>query len=379
MALLSSLLGNAANTKLVKNAQSALQNFGYKQQQQMPHTGSSVRIATSGLTSPTMSRASTTSVAPGMSNGLNYTPAYQTPNYLTSAPKSSNGTTALGNLLSSGGGSNYSAPSSPVQQNPYSGMEEAAQSGYDAELGAANAGFDYEREGLLSQLSSLDRQKADSLSALDTDLKGISTEVGTQKQRSEQATSDAIGQAGSIARTTQAKNRNVLRALGILNSSAAATELTKPINEFDQERARLVRGNLQRIDDLDKFYLQKVDEGKQASREIETQYTDLVGRIQNDLRFNDRQRTQAVRDATAALQARKAEIGSRLANYQTQIGQMKSTFAAQLAQIKLAEDPSANIDSILGTALSGADRVYGSNASIVQDDEKKRRLSAYGV
>ena len=378
MALLSSLLGNAANTKLVKNAQAALQNFGYKQQQQMPHTGSSVRIATSGLTSPTMSRASTTSVAPGMSNGLNYTPAYQTPNYLTSAPKSSSGSTALGSLLSSGGGG-YSAPSSPVQQNPYSGMEDAAQSGYDAELSAANEGFDYEREGLLSQLSSLDRQKADSLSALDTDLKGISTEVGTQKQRSEQATGDAIGQAGSIARTTQAKNRNVLRALGILNSSAAATELTKPINEFDQERARLVRGNLQRIDDLDKFYLQKVGEGKQASREIETQYTDLVGRIQNDLRFNDRQRTQAVRDATAALQARKAEIGTQLANYQTQIGQMKSTFAAQLAQMKLAEDPSANIDSILGTALSGADRVYGSNASIVQDDEKKRRLSAYGV
>lgn len=330
----------------------------------------------SNLFSVGSKKAPTTSAAPGTSGqvlgastGMNY-----------DVPNNPNRSTALGNLLSSGGGSaGYSAPSSPVQQNPYQGMEEAAQSGYDAELGAANAGFDYEREGLLSQLSSLDRQKADSLSALDTDLKGISTEVGTQKQRSEQATSDAIGQAGSIARTTQAKNRNVLRALGILNSSAAATELTKPINEFDQERARLVRGNLQRIEDLDKFYLQKVDEGKQAAREIETQYTDLVGRIQNDLRFNDRQRTQAVRDATAALQARKAEIGTQLANYQTQVGQLKSTFAAQLAQMKLAEDPSANIDSILGTALSGADRVYGSNTSIVQDDEKKRRLSAYGV
>lgn len=377
MALLSSLLGNAANTKLVKNAQAALQNFGYKQQQQMPHTGSSAKIATSGLSKPTMSYASSGMLGVSGSNNGVIQGSGLTANYLSNP---SNFTPAQPRTsIPSGGGGGYTTPSSPVQQNPYQGMEEAAQSGYDAELGAANAGFDYEREGLLSQLSSLDRQKADSLSALDTDLKGISTEVGTQKQRSEQATSDAIGQAGSIARTTQAKNRNVLRALGILNSSAAATELTKPINEFDQERARLVRGNLQRIEDLDKFYLQKVDEGKQAAREIETQYTDLVGRIQNDLRFNDRQRTQAVRDATAALQARKAEIGTQLANYQTQIGQMKSTFAAQLAQIKLAEDPSANIDSILGTALSGADRVYGSNASIVQDDEKKRRLSAYGV
>lgn len=377
MALLSSLLGNAANTKLVRNAQAALQNFGYKQQQQQPHTGSSAKIATSGLTKPTMSYAS--SGIPGVSGSNNgvIQGSGLTTNYLSNP---SNFTQAQPRISSpGGGGGTYSAPSNPVQQNPFQGVEDAAQAGYDAELSAANSGFDYERDGLLSQLSSLDRQKADSLSALDTDLRGIQTEVGSQKQRSDQATGDAIGQAGSIARTTQAKNRNVLRALGILNSSAAATELTKPINEFDQERARLVRGNLQRIEDLDKFYLQKVDEGKQASREIETQYTDLVGRIQNDLRFNDRQRTQAVRDATAALQARKAEIGAQLANYQTQVGQLKSTFAAQLAQIKLAENPSANLDSIMGTALSAADKAYSSNASLYQDDEKKRRLSAYGV
>lgn len=369
------LLSNYLRQKAGQAVQNIGDVFG------IPETGISEKIA--GKSTPTkygQSYASTTSAAPGMSNKINYTPAYQTPNYLSSTPKNSGGTTQLGSLLSSGGGGGtYSTPSNPVQQNPFQGVEDAAQAGYDAELSAANSGFDYERDGLLSQLSSLDRQKADSLSALDTDLRGIQTEVGSQKQRSEQATGDAIGQAGSIARTTQAKNRNVLRALGILNSSAAATELTKPINEFDQERARLVRGNLQRIEDLDKFYLQKVDEGKQASREIETQYTDLVGRIQNDLRFNDRSRTDAIKAATAALQARKVEIARELANYQNQVGKLKSTFASQLQQIKLAENPSANLDSIMGTALSAADKAYSSNASLYQDDEKKRRLSAYGV
>lgn len=293
------------------------------------------------------------------------------------------GPTALAPLLSPLPGSNQSpgggGQSQPTLSNPYQGLDQAAQSGYDAELSAANSALDYERDQLTGQLSSLDRQKANSLSSLQTQLKGVETEVGKQKERSQQGTQDAISQAGSVARTTQSKNRNVLRALGILNSSAAATELTKPINEFDQERARLVRGNLQRLQDLDDFYLQKVDESKNATREIESQYTDLVGRIQNDLRFNDRQRTQAVRDATAALQARKAEIATQMANYQAQIGQLKANFTAQIDEIANYADPAADISRIASMGITGGTGQQSSNAQIYQGDEEKRRLSQYGI
>lgn len=310
--------------------------------------------------------------------------------YSTPAPPSSmingpvvnqpSGTSKIGSsgLLSSpsGGQQPSQTYNSSFDTSP---LYDAAQSGYDSELSAANSALDYERGNLLSSLDSLGRQKADSLSSLETDLKGINTEVGAQKTRSQQATDEAIGQAGSIARTTQAKNRNVLRALGILNSSAAGTELSKPINEFDQERARLVRGNLDRIKQLDDFYLQKVDEGKQAAREIDSQYTDLVGRIQNDLRFNDRQRTQAVKDATAALNTRKSEIATTLVNYQNQVKQLKGNFAAQLAELKLAADPTADPTGIMNTGLSLADRAYGSDAQIYGGEDQRKRLSGLGL
>jgi len=299
-----------------------------------------------------------------------YTGQYRS-NPLNYSPK------PAGSVLGSATGFTTSRPSpAPSLSGLFQPPMDAAQAGYDAELGAANSALDYERSNLLSQMDSLGAQRQNSINSLSTALQGVEKEVGTQKQRSADQTQDAINQAGSVAKTTQSQNRNVLRALGILNSSAAGEQLTKPITEFDNQRAVLVKANLDRINSLDDFYNQKLSEHKNAVQSIETQFNDLVGRIQNDLRFNDRQRTDAVRQATSALQSRKAEIANSMNNYALQVDQLKGNYMKQLAEQANYVAPTANTNLISSMGLTNTSNTGRTNAQIFdRDDEERRRLS----
>lgn len=266
------------------------------------------------------------------------------------------------------------AASGPNAQNLMNEYLGAARSSSDAELSSLNTAFDQNKETLLSQLGGLDTQKTNSLATLNTEMEGVKNQIATSRKNSEFNTQSSISDAGSTAKNTQNKNRNVLRALGILNSSAAGDILARPMEQFDKERSRLVELGNQRTQELDNFMNQKTAEHANAVRQIESQYTQLVGDIQRDLRFNDRQRSDAIRSANAALQQRMAEIAQAQRSYEQQVALQKQNFMQGLAQQAGYTMPKADLQKILTSAIQGSNYAP-SNVGIAQDDPRKRLLS----
>lgn len=258
-----------------------------------------------------------------------------------------------------------------------SAQNSAANSGYDAELSSANSAYDYARENLSSQIPQLEGQRDRAISDLDLGLSGVRTQTESAKMNAQTNNDKQIRQAGSIAKSTTQQNRNVLRSLGIINSSAAGELLSKPNNEFASQRAELGVQLNQRIGELDQFLTQKVAEAKNAKEGIIAQFTDLYGKIQSDLRFNERQRTDAVKAATASLQERLAQIQSSVFNYQTQVESQKQQFAQGLAQVAAYNNPSIAKDYLSSMNLTNPTN-QAQTAAIYNpvDPKKKQGLSA---
>lgn len=250
--------------------------------------------------------------------------------------------------------------------------QDAARAMQEAELSSANSAYDYAKEGLTSQIPQLEGQRDRAIGELDLGLSGVRSQVDTSRANAEQNTSKQIRQAGGIAKSTQQQNRNVLRSLGIINSSAAGELLSKPMNEFQTQRAD-IQGQLgQRVKELDDFLNQKVAEANNAKNGIIAQFTDLYGKIQSDLRFNERQRTDAVKAATASLQQRLADIQNSVFNYQTQIETQKQNFTQGLAQIAAYNNPTIATDMIRNQGLLAPTNQTQTAAVYNPVDQKKK-------
>ncbi len=230
-------------------------------------------------------------------------------------------------------GSNQAPSAQPTQNftDLGSASRSAAQDAYSAENQSLNTQFDYAAAQMQNQLGTLGTEKDRSLAGIDLGLGNIQNQVGTSKTNLQTNTGQQIKEAGSTARNVQGQNRNVLRALGILNSSAAGQILAKPLNQFDEQRAQLGQFMVQKTTELDQFVNQAVKEAEQQKGTIVEQYNKLVGNIQTDLRFNDRQRNDAIKSANAALSQRMAEISQAVMSYQQQAEQQKLQFAQSMA------------------------------------------------
>lgn len=277
----------------------------------------------------------------------------------------------LGASTSSGGGGGGGGQPSGGGQ-VFQGAEDAARAENDALLSSLNTEFDRNKSALEGQLGYLDTQKTGALSSLDTELQGLTKQVGRSKEDSTLATNREVEEAGTVARDVQARNRNTLRALGILNSSAAGELLSKPLNEFDRQRGQLIEANLRRAEQLDDFMNQKTAEHANAVKEIQAQYAQLVGQIQNDLRFNDRQRVDAIRSANAALLQRVNEIKQAQFNYSQQVNTVKSSIAQGINEtVNSYAAPQADTGSILSQAFNPAAAQSPQSIGIAQDARKK--------
>lgn len=256
-------------------------------------------------------------------------------------------------------------------------QNQAANSGYDAELSSANSAYDYAKENLQAQIPSLEGQRDRAIGDLDLGLSGVRTQTESAKMNAQQNNEKQIRQAGSIAKSTTQQNRNVVRALGIANSSAAGELLSKPMNEFQSQRAELGQQLNQRLGELDQFLTQKVAEANSAKNGIIAQFTDLYGKIQSDLRFNERQRADAVKAATASLQERLAQIQNSVFNYQTQVEAQKQQFAQGLAQIAAYNNPTIAKDYLSQLNISNpTNQVQTAAIYNPVDQKKKQGLSA---
>lgn len=296
-------------------------------------------------------------------------------NWLTSGTKTQrNGAfpTGGGNILgaaTSGGGG---APTQPTNA-PFNDFDAAARAEQDAQLARLNSEYDYNRSNLEGQLSSLGGQRENALSSLATEFQGVQNQVGRSKTNAKQQTDTSIQDALSTAQDTQRASRNTLRALGILNSTAAGELLQKPLTSYDTQRARLNQALIGRMGELDDFLNQKTAEHANAVRGIQQQYGDLVARIQNDLRFNDRQRADAVQSANAALMQRLAEVKQAQFNYQSQVETLKQQFAQGLSQINSYQQPLADLNAIQSQTYQAPTATSPDQVGIYGDDQKKKQ------
>lgn len=241
-----------------------------------------------------------------------------------------------------------------------------------AELGKANTQYDYLASQLQNQLSGLDTQKQNATNEIDTGLSGVQNQVGLSRNNAQTSTDQQIQQAGSIAHTTQQQNRNVLRALGIINSSAAGELLSKPVNEFGKQRAQLQQAFQQRSNELDNTLDQATREANNKKNAILDNYSQLYTNIQNDLRFNDRQRVDAINSINAAASQHLADIQSQILNYQNQVNLQKQQFAQQLAQIAAYQNPTIASNYLSNLTLTNTGTNQPQTAAIYQEPTKKK-------
>jgi hypothetical protein len=257
-------------------------------------------------------------------------------------------------------------------QKLLSAQQNSAEAMRSAELGRANTLYDYNAEQLRNQLSGLDAQKLNAYGEIDLGLSGVKTQADNSRLSAEKNTNTQIQQAGSIAKTSQQQNRNVLRALGIINSSAAGELLSKPINEFGKQRAGLQEALGQRFKELDSFLDQATKEAQSKKDQILTKFTEVYNNIQTDLRFNDRQKIDAINSVNAAASQHLADIQQTVLNYQNQVSLQKQQFAQGLAQMASYNNPSIAKDYLSQMTLSNTGAGKTQQAAIVDPLKKKQ-------
>ena len=260
---------------------------------------------------------------------------------------------------STGGGQTLGASTANTgggYQDPLAGQGEAAKSQAQIELEQTLGEYDRYAEEARAQSANLDTQKASAMGSMENTLSRSKAEATAAKGEATSATLSAKNKALGTAQDVQRSNRNVLRALGILSSSAAGEMLNKPMQEFGSQAADLEQGLVKRLGVVEDWMLGKQSEFQQAKTDLEAKFTELKGNIDRDLRFNDRQRVTAVKAAGAALQQRLADIQTQSVNYQTAAKQYSDNMLLQLAQMKMYQNPSADVSSIYNTLLSGANQ-----------------------
>jgi len=147
-----------------------------------------------------------------------------------------------------------------------------------------------------------------------------------------QLTSDIdAGKQGAYdtAKSTQRSNRNVLRSLGILSSSAAGEILSNPMVAAQKAAAY-----------FDQIKVQKIAEAQAGMQQVQMQYEKLVADIQTDLRFDQRDQELAIQQATDALNGRIAEIQQAAVAWNQSLIQQRQQYAMDLVKIQAYSDPS---------------------------------------
>jgi hypothetical protein len=284
-----------------------------------------------------------------------------------------------GNFPSSGGGGGgggqVQQQSQPQQGggDPYAGMDESAKSQAQVELEQALQEYDYNAGELNAQSGQLDTQRLSSLGTIDTEAARAQKEGLTAKEEATSATQSAQGKALSTAQDVQRTNRNVLRALGILSSSAAGEMLSKPMTEYGKQAGDLQQGLVKRLAVVEDWLMKRTEDFAKVKTDLEAKYTELKDNISRDLRFNDRQRITAVKAAGAALSQRLADIKVAAANYQVAAKNQSDNMLLQLAQLKMYQNPSADVSSIFNTLLSQVQQNNNSGVGALpyQQEEKK--------
>jgi len=241
--------------------------------------------------------------------------------------------------------------------------QQAIHSLSDADIGrleADSAAAGSSRDQLLSQVS--------------REQQNLQSRVDTQKQQAADKAADEISEGADSARKTQQGIRNMLRAMGILASSAAGELLSRPLTKFDQQKAKINASLKSRIRELEDYFNDATLQLSQEKTRIKSQYEQMINNIRADIRFTEAERESSLVEAQKAFNERMLEIKQAFTGVQSQVAQG----ATELANFVF---PELDTQSIAQTAnLSDPNQSQTSKtASIVQpedDDEILNRLFA---
>lgn len=263
-------------------------------------------------------------------------------------------------------------------QNPMSGIFdeifEARKAGNQSAIDAINSQYEQNESELNRQLGMTDTYQGNDLNSLLTQWQGIESDVGKQKTSAQNTVETETGKAADQARMTQRQNRNVLRALGILGSTYAAENLAAPMNQFDKQKATLVNWGNERLAELDNYYNQKKSEYDNLVNDVKTKYGDLREKIMGDLRYNNQQKADALKAATAGAQQNLANLNMQKAQYEQQIEQYRQSLTTQIAQMLMNKAPNADLNSIANQSIAFSNQLMGTSpnkqVAIYQDRNK---------
>lgn len=247
------------------------------------------------------------------------------------------------------------------------------------ELEQTLSAFDKSVEEAKSQKGWLGQEVEKQVGRLGEGYESAKKRAGGLKEEAESATSRAKETALSTAQDVVRKNRNVLRALGILSSSAAGEMLSRPIEEYATQAADLGAQLLKRKDEVENWLSERMVEYDNAVKDVQDNYTRIVEQIDRDIRFTERDKINAVKEAQTALKQSLSEISNRAVAYQQAADEYNNNLVTQIAQLQRYEDPNANISGILSQAvLPGQQQRYSSTASLYlgkRDEDEQKGLA----
>ena len=253
----------------------------------------------------------------------------------------------------------------------FNNQSENAKSQAQIELEQAMLEYDKYAADAQGQIGTLGTQRDQNITSLGTDYARSQQEGATAKEDATSATLSAQRKALGTAQGVQKSNRNVLRALGILSSSAAGEMLNKPMNEYGTQSAEMEQSLLKRKAAVDTWLAQRSQDFTAAKQQVETQFNDLIGKINTDLRFNNQQRQMATKTANAALNQRLADIQTSAAQYQQAAQQYNQNLAMQIVQMKLYQNPQQDISKLLSTGIMGVGGNTNTDTSVLPYQKKK--------
>lgn len=292
------------------------------------------------------------------------------------------GSTYNANQYSSPIGPTYSGPQtnknlsgggSPNPQDTFDQARDNATNTDQANLNRLLSQYDYNAERLQNQKGYLQTQKDDAFAQLGLEEEKLQTTVSGQKEESKSTISREIEEAANVANEVKRQNRNILRALGILSSTAAAEMLQNPANEFAKERGRLVELGVKRINELDDYLNQGLREIGNARTSVQNQFTNLVANIDADLRFNDRERASAIEQANAALNERLLQIDMAAIDFAKQTQMAQNSTLQQLNTITQYQQPGAQTEGISSSVITPQQLSSPQQVGLTGEDEDRRR------
>lgn len=258
----------------------------------------------------------------------------------------------------SGGTLSQPQPQQQQQGNPFQDMGQSTFDQAQAELNSALSDYDRLDAQLGQDVISATGQKESALSGVDTQVGKARTQAATSKKEAEEGTLSQTEGARSTAQDVERKNRNMLRALGILSSSAAGEMLGKPWEEFNKTSGDLRIQLEKRKGQIDTWLNDRLGEADTVKNDIIRQFNDIVAKINVDRRFNQRDKIDAIRSAQAALSQNIAQLNQQAMAYQQAAQQYTQGMMSQVAQLQLYQNPQANISGILSQMMNQQPQAY---------------------